>query len=537
MKTSKWLLVWAAVGLGLLPARAQSDAGVGSNPVGATAPAGLSAAAADVLRLEQAGMTEDVVLAQIQTVPTLFGLQADGIVYLKDLGVTPALITAMLNHDATLRGQSPSAAAIAPQPLPVPAPEPAVQPAPAPAPIAQPVYDVAPPPSVTYFYQDLLPYGAWIQLPEAGWCWQPRAVVLDRTWRPYCHGGHWLWTNAGWYWQSDYSWGWAPFHYGRWLLHERCGWLWTPDTVWGPAWVTWRVGEDCCGWAPLPPHAEFDLSSGFRFNGVRVTASFDFGLRPEFFTFIALADFHQHDLSRRRYTPADAERSYRQATIVNNYVVNHAVVNRGVAIDRVTAATHRPVQTVAIRDLPGGAPRPANLRSSDQGAPTVYRPRLEAPARTTPLVAQKVDDRHPVVRHDLAPPTPVITHSTPEPSTAGVGTRRGSGVVGNPSVRPAPVSKPAPALNPLPPGRPTPLGVEVYHRETGPTLGTKDTTRAWETDGSPGATVPTTVPPEPSRAATPTPNSGQGSRLYFPKTTRQESDQRSPRTSPRPGNN
>ena len=96
---------------------------------------------------------------------------------------------------------------------------------------------------MSYFYNNLSPYGTWVSLEGYGWCWQPRAVVISHGWRPYCDGGHWVYTDAGWFWQSDYSWGWAPFHYGRWYQHPRCGWVWTPDRVWGPAWVTWRVGR------------------------------------------------------------------------------------------------------------------------------------------------------------------------------------------------------------------------------------------------------------------------------------------------------
>ena len=146
----------------------------------------------------------------------------------------------------------------------------------APAPVAQPPPGAAPPPAyvtsppadVSYFYNDLSPYGSWVNLDGYGWCWQPRAVVVSPGWRPYCDGGYWVYSDAGWYWQSSYSWGWAPFHYGRWYAHPRCGWVWTPDRVWGPAWVTWRVAGDSCGWAPLPPHAEFDVRLGWRFNGV-----------------------------------------------------------------------------------------------------------------------------------------------------------------------------------------------------------------------------------------------------------------------------
>ena len=171
----------------------------------------------------------------------------------KDIGVSPEVVTAMINRDATLRGQV--AQGVPPPPTAASLP----QPAPLNPPVVEgpmtPTVETTPPEDVSYFYNDLAPYGSWVMLDDVGWCWQPRTVVMSHGWRPYCDGGHWVYADCGWYWQSDYSWGWAPFHYGRWYLHPWSGWVWTPDRVWGPAWVTWRVAGDNCGWAPLPPHA------------------------------------------------------------------------------------------------------------------------------------------------------------------------------------------------------------------------------------------------------------------------------------------
>lgn len=518
MRISIPLLGLAALGFGLLPAHGQTPATtLYSDPSAAPATSAattISHAAAEVVRLGQSGLSEDVILAYIQNAQTPFDLRADAIVYLKDLGVSSGVITAMLNRDLALRGQLPSIAATAPTPAVASEPEPIISPAPEnqPAPGGGPpaVYDSNPPQPVATFYDDLAPYGAWLQLSGVGWCWQPRTVVLERGWRPYCHGGHWVWTDAGWYWQSDYSWGWAPFHYGRWLLHERSGWVWIPDTVWGPAWITWRVAADHCGWAPLPPRAEFDLNLGFRFNGVRVSSSFDFGMRPEVFTFIALGDFHQHDLGQRLLAPAEVARVYHQTSIVNNYVVNHAVVNRGVAIERVTAATHRPVQKIEIRDLPAGAPRQANPRSADQAELAVYRPHLATPARTGPVAAQKVDDRHPVVRHDTPPaPNPKLhpapPSTAPPPTPPAAGSRRALLPAGRSSTPPPST---APSVSSMPPGKVTPLGTEVYHRETSSTLGSH----------------PAPASQEQLRPAVVVPSPSQNPHQYSPRTPRPETD-------------
>jgi uncharacterized protein DUF6600 len=62
-----------------------------------------------------------------------------------------------------------------------------------------------------------------------------------------------MYTEEGWYFESDWEWGWAPFHYGRWYYDDAYGWLWVPGEEWGPAWVDWRESDEYIGWAPLPP--------------------------------------------------------------------------------------------------------------------------------------------------------------------------------------------------------------------------------------------------------------------------------------------
>src|SRR5258705_12288373 len=81
------------------------------------------------------------------------------------------------------------------------------------------------------FYDDLSPYGNWVDNSEYGYVWVPR---VPRGFYPYGSNGHWIYTYYGWTWISEYSWGWAPFHYGRWLYDSWDGWLWVPDNEWGP---------------------------------------------------------------------------------------------------------------------------------------------------------------------------------------------------------------------------------------------------------------------------------------------------------------
>ncbi len=121
------------------------------------------------------------------------------------------------------------------------------------------------------FYQPLTPYGSWVDVANYGRCWHPSGVGTD--WRPY-ENGQWVWTDAGWYWQTDEPWGWACYHYGSWLDYPNYGWIWIPGIDWSPAWVTWRQGPDYIGWAPCAP------------PGVSLT--------PAFFAFVDVHHFHDH---------------------------------------------------------------------------------------------------------------------------------------------------------------------------------------------------------------------------------------------------
>jgi hypothetical protein len=122
--------------------------------------------------------------------------------------------------------------------------------APAPAPAVEEV-------SYQSFYDQLSPYGNWINYPGYGYVWMPNA---GPDFRPYSTNGNWIYTDAGWTWASNYNWGWAPFHYGRWFLDNNYGWMWIPGNEWAPAWVTWRGNSEYYGWAPLGPHVSAEMA-------------------------------------------------------------------------------------------------------------------------------------------------------------------------------------------------------------------------------------------------------------------------------------
>lgn len=114
-----------------------------------------------------------------------------------------------------------------------------------------------------FFYSNLAPYGAWIQLDYNTVVWSPR--IYERNWAPYTDG-RWVWTPDGWYWDSYEPFGYITYHYGRWYYDDYYGWLWVPDYQWAPAWVEWRYDNAYIGWSPLPPYAAFSINIGIHFT-------------------------------------------------------------------------------------------------------------------------------------------------------------------------------------------------------------------------------------------------------------------------------
>ncbi len=291
---------------------------------------------AQVFKLAQAGVELSVIKNFIANCHSRFDLDASKIIQLNDAGIPSNILDLMLEHDRQL-------SVIAQSPPPVAAPT-----------VIEAPTAAAPAVTVNYFYETLSPYGSWVEVGGYGHCWRPTAVVYDPNWRPYCDRGHWVYTDCGWYWDSDYSWG-TTFHYGRWFRDSRFGWCWWPDTTWAPSWVLWRSGEEACGWAPLPPRCFYRQERGFLYNGNNITVGFDFGLNESCFSFVSYNHFFDRHLHDRCEDTRHVSQFYHNTTIVNNYNFNgsrNTVVNNGISVDRFTSATHHPVQPVAVNELP-----------------------------------------------------------------------------------------------------------------------------------------------------------------------------------------
>src|SRR6218665_297632 len=211
--------------------------------------------------------------------------------------------------------------------------------------------------SFQVFYDELDPYGQWVQYPSYGYVWVPSA---GPDFMPYSSGGYWIWTEYGWTWVSDYSWGWAPFHYGRWDFVDYYGWVWIPGNDWGPAWVVWRDSPGYYGWAPLSPGISVNVVIGGGYSPP-----------PDHWVFVDnhyMGDHHIH----QHYGPRGNNTTYiNNSTVINNTYIDNSTHNTyisGPRSEQVQKQTGKPVQAVAVRNAakPGQAVRNNQL--------DIYRP-------------------------------------------------------------------------------------------------------------------------------------------------------------------
>src|SRR5205814_5385129 len=70
-----------------------------------------------------------------------------------------------------------------------------------------------------------------------------------------------------------------------------------------------------------------------------------------------------------------------------------------IPVEHVAAATHTQIHKAVLRDVPAGNAPATHRAAADAATPVVYRHDLKAPVKPANMVAQKVDDRHPIVQH------------------------------------------------------------------------------------------------------------------------------------------
>jgi hypothetical protein len=214
--------------------------------------------------------------------------------------------------------------------------------------------------SLQVFYDELDPYGTWMEHRTYGYVWIPS---VDRGFVPYSTNGYWVQTEYGNTWVSDYSWGWAPFHYGRWFYDDFYGWIWVPDSEWAPAWVTWRSGGGYYGWAPLMPGLSVNVSVNY-YNTI-----------PNHYWVFVPHRYILHRHFHRYYVPRPQTVTvYRQTTIVtNNYNYGRrSTFFTGPSRREIERTNRERVQVYSVSDRS----RPGRTEI-ERGRVSVYRPEVD----------------------------------------------------------------------------------------------------------------------------------------------------------------
>lgn len=200
--------------------------------------------------------------------------------------------------------------------------------------------------SLNLFYDNLSPYGSWIELGDYGYCFQPAVAVDNSDWRPYADG-YWAYTDAGWTWVSYEDFGWATYHYGRWANLDDYGWVWVPGYEWGPAWVSWRTGGDYVGWAPLLAEP-----GGVVYEGRAITGAVDvtFGIGPLYYNFVDIRYIGEPVLRGHIIEPRRNVTIINRTVNVTNITYNNTfVINNGPDIGRLNQYSNKPIQRLKLQ--------------------------------------------------------------------------------------------------------------------------------------------------------------------------------------------
>jgi hypothetical protein len=221
--------------------------------------------------------------------------------------------------------------------------------------------------SLQSFYDELSPYGTWIQDPQYGYVWRPDVEQSD--FRPYYTNGRWAMTEYGNTWVSNYDWGWGPFHYGRWVYNRYNQWVWIPDTTWGPAWVSWRTGGGYYGWAPMGPGMNINVN---------------FSIPDLWWVFIPQRNIY-YDNFPRYYSRRNMTIIHNTTIINNTYVNNRRTYYTGPRADDIRRVTGRDVSVYNVNN----SSRPT--RSSISGNNVdIYRPRPSRGSSNTAAAPRNV---------------------------------------------------------------------------------------------------------------------------------------------------
>lgn len=245
--------------------------------------------------------------------------------------------------------------------------------------------------SFQVFYDELSPYGTWVETPQYGYVWFPNE---GPGFVPYSSQGYWTLTDYGWTWVSYYPWGWAPFHYGRWYDDPIYGPMWVPDNEWGPGWVSWRRSNDYYGWTPIGPGVSLSLAYS---NGYDVPYNH--------WTFVRNRDFGRRNSHNYYVNSSRKGEIYKGSSAFNNERIDkgHNVrYNQGPDRKEVEKHWGRPVNQLAVKDIN----KPGQKLSKNQYQ--IYRPQIQKEnALGSKPVPAKVSNMK-----DIKPPAQRVSKNT-----------------------------------------------------------------------------------------------------------------------------
>lgn len=213
--------------------------------------------------------------------------------------------------------------------------------------------------SFQLFYDELSPYGMWVDYPGYGYVWVPD---YGPGFYPYATNGYWVYTEFGWTWVSNYPWGWAPFHYGRWHYTIIYGWIWIPGDVWGPAWVVWRSYGTYYGWAPIPP-------------GVTISMAYSssYYVPHERWVFVEGRHLGSREMERHYGPRTRNTEMVKKSSLVENKQVDRSrntTYSSGPRKDEVQRVSGKPVKPVSVRE----SNKPSQRMGDNELS--IYRPKI-----------------------------------------------------------------------------------------------------------------------------------------------------------------
>jgi hypothetical protein len=220
--------------------------------------------------------------------------------------------------------------------------------------------------SFQVFYDDLSPYGTWVNSPAYGYVWIPDAGA---GFSPYATNGYWVYTDYGWTWISNYSWGWAPFHYGRWYADPYYGQVWVPGNEWGPGWVTWRHSNGYYGWASMGPGGYY--------------------VQDNSWTFVEVDHFGGTTINNYYLNKSGNTAIIKNTTVINNshtHSSSHITYNAGPDRNEVEKHNGKKITPFVVKD------NSSHSQQMSNGQVVMYKPTVEKNGTGSKHAPSKVSD-------------------------------------------------------------------------------------------------------------------------------------------------